>query len=257
VVAIIFAPQEFIMRKLLVIIFALAATVPAFSQTTETKKEKDKKKDAVLNRAGDHFMIQLANNTLTSLPDSISSHVKGLNRSANVYLMIDKPFKGDPRFSAAFGIGISTANIYFKNMLVDISSSSTKLPFTAVDSAIHYKRYKLAATYLEIPVELRFSKYPSTPNKTLKGAIGVKIGTLLNAHTKGKNLLNAAGGKLSDVTEKIAAKDYFNTTKLSVTGRIGYGNFSIFGSYALTSMFKDGVAPPSKLLQIGLTISGL
>jgi hypothetical protein len=253
---IIFAAQEYIMRKILGIVFALLVAAPGFSQTTPTAK-KDKKKFDLTNRAGDHFMIQVANNSLTSLPDSISSHLNGLNRSANVYLMLDKPFKGNPQISAGFGLGISTSNFYFKKMLVDISSTNTKLPFQAVDSAIRFKKYKLATSYLEIPVELRYTTNPNTPNKTLKAAIGVKVGTLLNAHTKGKNLLNASGGKLSDETVKTAAKDYFNTTRLSLTARVGYGNFSLFGAYSITNLFKDGVAPPTKLLQIGLTISGL
>ncbi len=232
------------------------AAAPGFSQTSSAPT-KNKKKFTVTNRAGDHFMIQLANNTLTSLPDSISSHVKGFSRSANVYVMIDKPFKANPQMSAAFGLGISTTNIYFNKMQMDISSSSAKLPFVAVDSAIRFKKYKLATSFLEVPVELRYTANPNTPNKTFKAAIGVKVATLLNAHTKGKNLLTASGGKLSDETVKISSKDYFNTTRLSVTGRVGYGNFSLFAAYGLTSVFKDGVAPPTKILQIGLTISGL
>lgn len=240
------------MRKLLVIVFALSATVPAFSQTIKVKKKYD-----LANRAGDHFMIQIASNNLQGLPDSISRHINGFNRSANVYLMLDKPFKGDPRFSAAFGLGVGTSNIYFKKMLVDISSAKTILPFTAVDTLNHFKKYKLSTSYLEVPVELRFSANPSTPNKTIKGAIGVKVGTLLNAHTKGRTLQNAAGTNLNDATQKTATKKFFNTTRLAATARIGYGNFSLFGAYNITGVFKDGVAPSAKLLQIGLTISGL
>ena len=41
------------------------------------------------------------------------------------------------------------------------------------------------------------------------------------------------------------------------TARIGYGNFSLFGAYNLNIMFKDKVAANMKLLQLGLTISGL
>ena len=249
---IIFAAQEFIMRKLLVIVFALAAAAPAFSQTTKEKKKFD-----LSNRAGDHFMIQIASNTLPGLPDSINTHIKGFNRSANVYLMLDKPFKGNPRFSAAIGVGVGTSNIYFKKMNVNISSSNTILPFTATDSLNHFKKYKLATAYLEAPVELRFTANPGTPNKTLKAAIGVKVGTMLNAHTKGRTLQNAAGRTVNDITEKIATKKFFNTTRLAATARIGYGNFSLFGAYNLTSVFKDGVAAPTKLLQIGITISGL
>ena len=250
--AIIFAAQEYIMRKILVIAFSLIVTVPAFSQTTPENKKVD-----LVNRPGDHFMLQLASNTLTSLPDSIDSHVKSFNRSGNIYLMLNKPFKGSPKFSAAFGIGVGTSNIYFKKMTVDIASTKTLLPFMATDSLNHYKKYKLSTSYLEVPVELRFTANPNTPGKTVKGALGVKVGTLLNAHTKGRILQNAKGTTINDVTEKIGAKKFFNTTRLSATARFGYGNFSLFGAYSLTSVFKDGVAPPSKLLQIGLTLSGL
>ncbi len=240
------------MRKLLVIVFALAATVPAFSQTIKEKKKFD-----LVNRAGDHFMVQLASNTLLNMPDSIDSHIKAFNRSANVYLMLNRPFKGNPRLSAALGVGVSTSNIYFKKMLVDIASTKPVLPFTAVDTSNHYKKYKMATSYLEVPVELRFTANPNTPNKTLKAALGVKVGTLLNAHTKGRNLQNAAGGTINDITAKTGTKKFFNTTRLAATARIGYGNFGLFGAYNLTNVFKDGVAPPTRLLQVGLTISGL
>ena len=39
--------------------------------------------------------------------------------------------------------------------------------------------------------------------------------------------------------------------------RHGYGYFSLFGAYNITAMFKNAVGPDVKLLQLGLTISGL
>jgi hypothetical protein len=44
---------------------------------------------------------------------------------------------------------------------------------------------------------------------------------------------------------------------LAATARVGYGNFTLFGAYDLSGIFKDGVAANMKSLQIGLTISGL
>jgi len=80
---------------------------------------------------------------------------------------------------------------------------------------------------------------------------------MLNAHTKGKTLQNASGGSINEYTRKEAAKRYFNTTRLAGTARVGYCNFSLFGAYNFTSLFKNGVAPDMKLFQIGLTLSGL
>ena len=253
-VPIIFAPQENIMRKLLVLVIAFMATVPAFSQDIP---KKEKKKFDLSNRAGDHIMIQLALNSLQGAPDSIQSHIKGFQRSANVYLMFDKPFKGNPRLSVAIGAGIGTNNYYFKKMIVDIASTGAVLPFRAVDSANNYKKFKISTAFLEVPLELRFTANPETPNKTVKAAIGVKVGTLLNAHTKGKILRDKNDNVLNNYTVKETTKTFFNTTRLSGTARVGYGNFSLFGAYSFTGMFKDGVAADMKSLQIGLTISGL
>jgi hypothetical protein len=88
-------------------------------------------------------------------------------------------------------------------------------------------------------------------------AIGAKIGTLLNVHTKGKNLLNKSGGTVNSYIAKENSKRYFNGNRLCVTGRIGYGSFSLFGSYQVNSFIKEGAGPDIKPYSIGLTISGL
>lgn len=244
--------QEYIMRKLLVIVLVLITALPAFSQTAKQKKNKE-----ILSQAGDHFMFQLSYDNWMGAPDSVTSHIKGLNRGLNVYVMYDKKFKADPRFSIAGGIGVGTSNIYFKKMNVEIAATSTKLPFTATDSANNYKKFKLATAFLEIPIEFRFSSKPETPGKSVKVALGVKLGTMLNAHTKGKTLRDVSGKTLSNATEKTSTKSYFNTTRIAATARIGYGNYTLFGAYNLTSMFKDGVAADVKLFQIGISVSGL
>jgi len=248
----IFAAQEFIMRKLFVILIALTIAIPSFSQEEKKKKTYD-----LANRAADHFMVQFAINSWQGAPDSIQSHIGGFQRSANVYIMLDKPFKSNPQLSIAAGIGVGTSNIYFKKMIVDIGSTNTLLPFRAVDSLDNYKKFKLTTAFLEVPLELRFTSDPSTPNKTFKAAIGIKVGTMLNAHTKGKGLRNRSGTLINAKTDKESTKSYFNTTRIAATARIGYGNFSLFGAYSITGLFKDGVAADIKGLQVGLTFSGL
>ncbi len=239
------------MRKLSAILFALTISTIAFSQTTSPLPTK------LGNRAADHFMVQIAGNFWSGAADSVSKNIKSFNRSANVYLMYDKQFKNNARLSAAIGIGVGTSNIYFDKMEVKIAAANPKLPFIRTDTGNNFKKYKLSTAFLEIPVELRFMAKPETPNKSIKGAIGVKVGTLVNAHTKGRNLQNAAGTKINGYTVKEISKSYFNGTRVAATARVGYGIFSLFGAYNITSMFKDGVAPDTKLVQIGFTISGL
>ena len=238
------------MKKLLFIVFALITVSAA------TAQEK-KKTGGFMTRTGDHLMLQLTSDHWMGAPDSIKSRMKGLARGANVYVMLDQRFKGSPQWSVAFGLGVGTSNMYFKNMSVDIKSKTNTLPFRNVDSVDHFKKYKLTTAFLEIPLELRFTFDPENESKSIKAALGVKVGTLLNVHTKGKTLLDKNGATLNSYTAKETGKGYFNSTRLAATARIGYGNFSLFGSYQFNNMFKDGVAAEMKLFQIGLNLSGL
>jgi hypothetical protein len=239
------------MKKLVVTALALFSLVISFSQS-KNNKAKD-----LINRSGDHLMVQLATDHWSGTPDSIGSRMKALGRGANIYVMMNKPFKSNPKLSLAFGIGVGTSNMYFKKMRVDIASSSTKLPFVNLDSADRFKKYKLTTAFLEIPLEFRYTANPDNERKSIKFAVGVKVGTLLNAHTKGKNLENKNGTAIGSYTSKVSTKSFFNSTRFAATARIGYGNFSLFGSYQFNNVFKDGVAPEIKPFQIGLCLSGL
>ncbi len=236
------------------IIFALILVI---SSITIMAQNKDWSKSDLANKAGDHIMVQLSNDRWMGSDDSITNHVKGFSRSANVYVMLNKPFKTNPRLSVAFGIGIGTSNIYFKNMSVDIKSNTSTMPFNNLDTLNRFKKYKLTTTYLEAPVEFRFTANPEKENKSIKFAIGAKVGTLLNAHTKGKTLQNKDGQTINSYTVKESSKKFFNSTRMAVTARVGYGNFSLFGSYQINNLFKDAVAPETKLLQVGICLSGL
>jgi hypothetical protein len=240
------------MKKIVSLLFAILTLSAAQAQ----KKPKDWSK--VMTRPGDHFMLQLTSDHWMGTPDSINRHINGLSRGGNVYFMLDKPFKSNPRLSVAFGVGMGTSNIYFKTMGVDVrSNSTTYLPFINQDSLVHFKKYKLTTAFLEVPVELRFSSNPETDSKSFKVALGVKIGTLLNVHTKGKDPVDKNGASVNAYTEKESSKRYFNSTRLAATARIGYGHYSLFGSYQINGILKDGTGATMKLLQVGLCLSGL
>lgn len=246
------------MKKITFIIISCLFVSFGFAQEITTTTANEPKKIKLTNRAGDHFMLQASYDSWAGMPDSISGHQQGFSRGFNAYFMFDKPFKGSPKYSIGIGAGISTSNMTFKNMNVDLKSSNAFLPFTAVDSTNHFKKYKLATSYLEVPLELRFTANHQNVNKSVKAAIGVKVGTLVNAHTKGKTLLDKNNNTIGSYTEKISSKRYINGTRFSATARVGYGIVSLFGTYQLNSVLKEGVGSPDmKLYQIGLTISGL
>lgn len=244
------------MKKFFFLIITCLSFASLFAQE-EVKPVTSAKKYDLSNRPGDHFMIQLTSDHWTGMPDSIASHQSGFSRGLNAYLMLDKPFKTDSRLSFAIGIGIGSSNIIFKKMNVDLKANSVRLPFTHVDSTNHFKNYKLSLSYLEIPVEFRFSSNPADPGKSWKFALGLKGGTLINAHTKGKELQNKNNQTINSYTEKENSKKYFNGTRFMGTARIGYGIFSLYGGYQLGNVLKDVAGPPMRLYEIGISLSGL
>lgn len=241
-----------IMKKIQLLPLLLAISLAGFSQSPAPQKKYD-----LTGRANDHFMFQFTYDNWIGTPDSIRDYMSGFHRGVNVYLMLDKPFKGNQKISIGFGVGVGTSNIYFKNTKLDITGNNNQLVFAPTDS-LKYKKYKLNSAFLEAPLELRFSSTPDKPNKSLKAALGIKIGTLLSVHSKQKNIENSSGQTLSEGIWKEKSKKYFNSTRLAVTARFCYGIFGVFGSYSLTPMFKSGVASQdTRLLQVGLSISGL
>ena len=242
------------MKKTLLVLLSISFT---FLATAQISPPKILTKIDLSGRPADHFMIQYGADSWTGRPDSVRTG--GFSRHFNVYFMLDKPFKTSPKFSLAYGIGIGSSNIFFNNTKVDIKSTGAKLPFTKVDSTDHFKKYKVTTIYAEIPVELRYYSDPANPGKSWKAALGVKVGTLLKAFTKGKDLLNKNGSSIYGPTyiAKENSKNFFNGTMLAVTGRIGLGSFSLDAGYQFNGVLKEGVGPAMNKFSLGITISGL
>jgi hypothetical protein len=248
------------MKKIVFVFITIASTTFAVAQQTP-KKDYSK---INLDRAGDHIMLGFSSDQWSQTPDSIRNNMKswGYSRGFNFALMYDKRFKSNPFWSAALGLGVSNSNIFFNNMgpspngIGVATQGNPTLSFSGAGGGNHFKKYKLATTYLEIPVELRYTDNPANENKSWKFALGVKLGVLIDAHTKGKTLLAFNNAVVNNYTEKEISPRYFNTTRVAATARVGYGHFSLFGSYSITALLKYGSAV-LRPYQIGIMLSGL
>jgi hypothetical protein len=237
-------------------LFLLMTLIVSISNAQSDSAEKAN----VLNlkpvaRSNDHLMFKIGYLIWSGAADSINTG--GIPRTANAYFLFDFPFKTNPKLSAAIGAGFGTDHMFFDEMNVGIKDRTPTLRFTDQKDSSHFKKYKLSTVYLEAPVELRFSSRPDDNKKSIKMALGVKVGTLLSAHVKGKNLLDRGDKEINDYKVKEHSKQFFNTKRLAATARIGYGHFSLFGSYQLTSLFKEVVAPKINPVSLGITLSGL
>ncbi len=240
------------MKKLLTAAFCTLLMSGLFAQDAPTPAKK--KKIDLSNRSNDHLMLQLGYAGWTGTPDTINK--KGLSKTFNAYFMLDFPFKTNPYLSMAIGAGIASDHILFTETNIGIKDKTQTLQFNNVPDTNHFKKSKLATVYLEAPIEFRYSANPET-GKGFKAALGVKVGTLINAHTRNAKLQNKNGDLINDFVQKESSKIFFNKTRISGMVRIGYGHLSLFGSYQLTPLLKDGAGPVVKPFSIGITLSGL
>ena len=220
----------------LIIISLLAITNATFAQLT-TNSEKP---------ASDFLMVQLGIDGWAGKPDTI--HTTGIGRGLNVYLCKNYPLKNS-KLSFAAGIGIGSSSIYLDNQEARFADTSF-VKFNAESK--NYSKYKLTTAYFEAPLELRYFENTVNKNKGFKAAIGLRIGTLLQAHTKGVYSFNGV-----KTTDKVVSKHFLDTWRFAATARVGYGNYSIFMAYNLNTLFKAGSGPDITPYSVGLCISGL
>jgi hypothetical protein len=225
-------------------------TASSTTQTPSTTKVKKKetKPSAFAAPSRDYVMLQFAYENWAGAPDSIQ--ISGLGRAFNAYVCYDFPIKKS-NFSFAAGIGVSSSNIYLKNQAIVLTDTTEAVRF--IPEPLDYKKYKFNTTFIEAPFEFRYFSNSLNRNRGFKAAIGLKVGALVSAHAKSKR-----GVEGKPIVEKVSTKRYLENYRYSATLRLGYGNFSIFGQYALSNVFKINNGPENiRPYQIGLCISGL
>ncbi len=218
-------------------------TTTTTSKTEETKDIVEFKKN--INKAKDRLVLDFTYDMLLNLPDSIK--MKGFSRGFNIYFTYDVVF-GKSRFSIAPGIGIGTNNYFHKYA---ISSDSLGTYFNEFSDDVDVKKAKLALTYVDIPVELRFRSVPNKKGTSWKLAAGFKAGLMIQNKWKYK-------GEDFGMGEKFKTYDIENVNKFryGVMLRGGYGIWNAFAYYSLSDVFNDK-GPRMTPLSFGISINGL
>ena len=208
--------------------------------------------ETVKKASSDRLVLELNYVGASALPDSMTT--KWYSRGVNFYLAYDIPLGKGGHFSFSPGIGFSSHNL-FNNRLFERDSS--KLLAVPIDSSTTYKRNKLSANYLEVPLELRWRSAADKSGNRFKVGIGLRVGYLLNVHTKYYGtVVNDAN--IQYVTKiKESKLPHRNEIRFGPTLRLGYGGFNLVGFYSLTPIFKKGSAPEITTFSVGISFNSL
>ncbi len=240
-------------------LFALAALLICCSTRLSAQLENPNPVDAkrvdtfkhIVKPSRDFLMLQFGYTNFANIPDSVKT--KPFSYKFGAFLCYDFPIK-KTKLSFAAGLGVSTTSIYLDNQIFSLDDTGVLGNSARVlnDSISNYKRYKFNTAYITAPFELRYFANSLNRNKGFKAAIGLQVGTLLGAHSKGLRSVNG-----TNIKEKENTKRYVTPWDFATTARVGWGNFAIFGSYNLTNVFKDNAGPAITPFSVGLTVTGL
>lgn len=206
-------------------------------------------KATIQKPARDFVMLQLTYDSWLNKPDSIN--LTGFGHGANAYICYDFPINKS-NFSFAAGIGIGTTSLYLKNQQLINTDTGAAAVVRFIPETKDYKTFKFTSTFVEAPFELRYFGNKDNRNVGFKAAIGVRVGTLIAAKTKGKYSIEG-----SKIAEKENTKRFFNTWRYAATVRLGWGNFTVIGAYDFGSPFKEGKGPDVTPYSVGICITGL
>lgn len=119
-----------------------------------------------------------------------------------------------------------------------------------VDSVASFSKNKLKITWVTVPLLLDFNS-SDKPDKSFHLAAGVVGGYRIGSKTKHEF-------KIGDREYESTMKDDFNLSpfKLDATVRFGFGGFTVFANYGLTTLFKSNKGPAVYPVSAGISWTG-
>lgn len=152
------------------------------------------------------------------------NHLKSSN--VNLWLVQQRVKLINNLASLQYGIGLEMFNFRFEKNISFREEIAGKIKYDNVN----FSKNKLFVKYLTVPVKFNFYLNPSA-RKPLHASLGMSAGYLLKARNK---QISAERGK-----EKYDGTFNLNNWRIATIGELGFGNFTLYGSYSHTNLFDD------------------
>lgn len=205
------------------------------------------------------LMVDIGLNYLDADPATIEQ--KGFtSKSVGIYYTKRRAFGA--KLSLYYGLGLGLEKLSLgdsatlqSGVLLTGSGNTDSLAsvFIAdIPTGLSYDKNRLAITYLDIPLDIRFHPKGTEEGEGLFIGVGGIIGLRLNSHTKFKY---EEGGET--VVEKIGGEYNLSGVRYGIQARLGFKGVHIFYKHYLNDVFKDplGGANP-RMTTIGINLTG-
>ena len=151
----------------------------------------------------------------------------GKSRNVNIWFFMQKLNIAKHVLNLKYGMGLELNNYSFENTKLAFAKNPTLISEGTAD----FKKVKLAADYLTVPIMLNINFTPNRKNGFgISG--GISAGYLYSARYKTKGNSDAA---------KIKSDFDLESFKLSYVGELALGPVRLYGSYAMKNMWEKGL----------------
>lgn len=158
------------------------------------------------------------------------------SRNINIWVVMQRINLAHNFLNLKYGLGVELNNYHYKQPIRYEASTPavTNAPVIFLDNTIGrtYKKNKLAADYITVPVMINFN---FTPDRlyAFELSAGISAGYLYSARNKA---INSDEGKI-----KTRGDFDLRPWKLSYIGELNLGVVTLYGSYAFKSMYNRGL----------------
>ncbi len=151
----------------------------------------------------------------------------GKSRNVNLWFFMQKLNIAKHAVNLKYGLGLELNNYFFENEKIVFTKNPTNIAIGTTE----FKKVKLAADYLTVPMMLNFNFTPKR-EKGFGFSAGVSAGYLYSARYKTKE-----GGKV----DKVKSDFDLNRFKISYIGELSLGPVKLYGSLATKNMWEKGL----------------
>lgn len=221
------------MKKVLFTLIALVLSIGSYAQLIANKT--DNKVTVGVDLFHD-FQLKTSDNW----------DARGFNQGVSWAVTYNFPLGESTRHTVSIGAGMTHHNYFSYSHILNPYATDT-LRYVQCRDTDNFKRFKVNANYVDIPLELRFRI-----KETVKIGVGFKLGILVMGKTKyvGPN----DDGQI--IHEKELYIKNLERYTYSATLRVGWRWVSAFASYQLNPVFEVGHdAPVIHPLSVGISIA--
>ncbi|HNY02209.1 MAG TPA: outer membrane beta-barrel protein [Bacteroidales bacterium] len=167
-----------------------------------------------------------------------------INQGVSVVGTYNVPF-GKSNFGFGIGLGLTVHNLYWNYRY---QADSLSFQFVKIEDTLRYKRSKVTAPYLEIPMEFRWKS-----KSKFTVAAGFKVGMLLQGQAKwvGDDYLFHSGNTLRTSFKRVKNLEKF---AYGPTLRFGYKWINVNAYYSLSKVFQSGTGVDLYPVSVGIVL---